>query len=341
MGRTASSPLRLAFMGTPDFAVPSLLALAEAGHEIACVYSQPPRPAKRGQKPHPSPVQRAAERHGWPLRTPESLRGEAERRDFRALALDAAVVAAYGLILSPAILTAPRLGCLNAHASLLPRWRGAAPIQRAILAGDRETGITIMQMDEGLDTGAMLLQESLSIGPETTAASLHDALAALAARLIVDALDALAAGALQARPQPAEGVTYAPKLTREEARLDWRKPAEVLDRQIRAFTPWPGAYANLPAGVSAKSKTAKIQSEERLKVLAARAVAYDGPAPPGSVLDERLTIACGHGALELLEVQRPGRAAMTAAQLLNGFPLPRATRLPLPSSLAGAAKAEP
>ena len=314
-------PLRLAFMGTPDFAVPVLTALAEAAHDIVCVYSQPPRPAGRGQKPRPAPVQTLAEARGWPLRTPRSLKDPAEQAAFAGLGLDAAVVVAYGLLLPAPILAAPRLGCLNVHASLLPRWRGAAPIQRAILAGDAETGITIMQMDEGLDTGPMLLQDRLPIGGATTAADLHDALAGLGAALILRALAGLARGDLRARPQPEDGVTYAAKLERAEGRLDWRLPAAELARRVRAFAPWPGAFTELPGG----------KQPDRLKVLAAEALAVEGPAPaaPGTLLADGLTVACGEGALRLLEVQRAGKAAMSAAAFLRGRPLPPGTRLPL------------
>ena len=313
--------LRLAFMGTPDFAVPVLTALAEAGHEIACVYSQPPRPAGRGQKQRPSPVQALAEARGWQVRTPRSLKDPTEQAAFAALGLDAAVVVAYGLLLPAPILAAPRLGCLNVHASLLPRWRGAAPIQRAILAGDRETGITIMQMDEGLDTGPMLLQERLPIGEATTAADLHDALAELGADLIVRTLDGLASGELDAKPQPEDGVTYAAKLERAEGRLDWRLPAEDLARRVRAFTPWPGAFTELPG----------TKQPERLKVLAAEALIVEGqePAAPGTLLADGLTVACGKGALRLLKVQRAGKAAMTTGDFLRGRPMTPGTRLPL------------
>lgn len=304
--------LRLAFMGSPDFAVPSLNALIEAGHEIAAVYTQPPRPAGRGQRPKPSPVQVAAEAHNLPVRTPVTLKDPAEQMAFAELGLDAAVVVAYGLILPRPVLEAPRLGCLNVHASLLPRWRGAAPIQRAILAGDRETGVTIMVMDEGLDTGPTLLAERIPIGPDETAATLHDRLAALGARLIVAALDGLATGRLQPVPQPAEGVTYAAKLTRAEGRLDWRRPASVLERQVRALAPWPGAW--FEAG------------GDRIKVLAAEPAPGEGP--PGRVLDDRLTVACGEGALRLTRVQRAGKAPMGAAEFLRGFPLPAGTDLP-------------
>jgi methionyl-tRNA formyltransferase len=297
--------LRLAFMGTPEFARTGLAALIAAGHDIACVYSQPPRPAGRGQRPRPSPVQALAEERGLPVRTPVNLREAAEQAHFAGLGLDAAVVAAYGLILPPAILEAPRRGCLNIHASLLPRWRGAAPIQRAILAGDRETGITIMQMDEGLDTGPMLLAERLPISPSDTGGSLHDRLAALGARLIVAALEQLAAGRLTPTPQPASGATYAAKLRREDGRLDWREPAGDLARRVRALTPRPGAWCELVG--------------ERIKILAAEAVGAEGP--PGRVLDDQFTIACGAGGLRLLTVQRPGKAPLGAAEFLRGFKL--------------------
>jgi methionyl-tRNA formyltransferase len=304
--------LRLAFMGTPEFARTGLAALIGAGHDIACVYSQPPRPAGRGQRPRPSPVQALAEERGLPVRTPVNLREAAEQTHFAGLGLDAAVVAAYGLILPPAFLEAPRRGCLNIHASLLPRWRGAAPIQRAILAGDHETGITIMQMDEGLDTGPMLLAERLPISPSDTGAMLHDRLAALGARLIVAALEQLAAGRLIPTSQPASGATYAAKLRREDGRLDWREPAGDLARRVRALTPWPGAWCELVG--------------ERIKVLAAEPVSAEGP--PGRLLDDRLTIACGAGALRLLAVQRPGKAPLGATEFLRGFKLIPGTVLP-------------
>ncbi len=315
-------PLRLAFLGTPDFALPCLKALAEAGHEIACVYCQPPRPAGRGHKPRPSPVQALAEQRGWPLRTPNSFKDPAERDAFSALALDAAVVVAYGLILPAEVLAAPRLGCLNLHASLLPRWRGAAPIQRAILAGDAVTGVTIMQVDAGLDSGPMLLREELAIGPETTGATLHDALAERGAQMMVRALAGLDRGDLVPAPQPEEGVTYAAKLTREEARLDWRRPAAELGRQVRAFDPWPGAFAVLP----------RDGAPERIKVLRASLAEAPAGARPGAVLDDRLTVACGEGALRLERVQRAGKRPMTAAELLRGFPVAPGTRLPAPDA---------
>jgi methionyl-tRNA formyltransferase len=304
--------LRLAFMGTPDFAVPILQALIEAGHDVVAVYTQPPRRAGRGHRPQPSPVQRAAEAAGIPVRTPAKL-DAAEQTNFRGLALNAAVVAAYGLILPKPVLEAPRLGCLNVHASLLPRWRGAAPIQRAILAGDRETGVTIMRMDEGLDTGPMLLAEPVSIGPETTATALHERLAAVGARLIVRALGGLADGKLGARPQPAEGVTYAKKLAREEGRIDWSQPAADLERRVRALNPAPGVWFE--------------RGGERIKVLAATLVQGSTAAPPGTVLDADLTIACGSAALRLSRLQRAGRAAVDAAAFLRGYALRPGDRL--------------
>jgi methionyl-tRNA formyltransferase len=300
--------MRLAFMGSPDFAVPALRALHAAGHEIVAVYCQPPRPAGRGQAVRPCPVHAAAEALGLPVRTPARLRkDEAEHEAFRALNLDAAIVAAYGLILPQAMLDAPRRGCLNIHASLLPRWRGAAPIQAAILAGDPETGITLMQMDAGLDTGAMLLRESLPITRTTTATQLHDALAEIGARL---ALRALAENP-PATPQPEEGATYAPKLTRDDGRLDWTHPAAALDRQVRALNPWPGTFTTL-AG-------------ETLKILAA--TPEPGTGLPGTTLDDALLVATGEGALRLTRIQAPGRAAMPAEAFLRGRPIPPGTKL--------------
>jgi methionyl-tRNA formyltransferase len=292
--------LRLAFFGSPSFAVPALRALHAAGHDIACVYSQPPRPAGRGHAVAQSPVHAAAVELGLPMRTPARVRNDiAEHAAFAALNLDAAVVAAYGLILPPAMLTAPRHGCLNIHASLLPRWRGAAPIQAAILAGDAESGITIMRMEEGLDTGPMLLRESVPITPHTTAATLHDALSELGARLILDALRDWPTPV----PQPEDGVTYAAKLTREDGKLDFTQPADMLDRRVRALTPWPGTYAQFGG--------------ETLKILAASPVA--GTGAPGTILDAQFTVACGHGALRLTRVQRPGRPAVPGDAYLRGL----------------------
>jgi methionyl-tRNA formyltransferase len=293
--------MRLAFMGSPAFAVPALRALHGAGHEIACVYSQPPRPAGRGQAVRRSAVHDAAEALGLPVRTPARVRRDAaEHAAFAALDLDAAVVAAYGLILPPAMLAAPRRGCLNIHASLLPRWRGAAPIQAAILAGDAESGITIMQMEEGLDTGPMLLRAAVPITAEATAVTLQDALAGLGAKLILDALRDWPA----AEAQPDAGATYAAKLTREDGRLDFSRPAMALDRQVRALTPWPGTFAELGGEV--------------LKVLAATRV--EGAGAAGTVLDRLFTVACGQGALRLDRVQRAGRPAMSGEAFLRGAP---------------------
>ncbi len=292
--------MRLAFFGSPSFAVPALRALHAAGHDIACVYSQPPRPAGRGHAVAQSPVHAAAVELGLPMRTPARVRKDAaEHAAFAALNLDAAVVAAYGLILPPAMLTAPRHGCLNIHASLLPRWRGAAPIQAAILAGDAESGITIMRMEEGLDTGPMLLRESVPITPHTTAATLHDALSELGARLILDALRDWPTPI----PQPEDGVTYAAKLTREDGKLDFTQPADMLDRRVRALTPWPGTFAQIGG--------------ETLKILAASPV--PGTGAPGTILDAQFTVACGHGALRLTRVQRPGRPAVPGDAYLRGL----------------------
>lgn len=306
--------MRLALLGSPDFAVPTLRALIDARHQIVCVYAQPPRPAGRGQKPRPTPVQAVAEAAGIPVRTPKSLRDPSEQEAFTALDLDAAVVVAYGLMLPPAILGAPRFGCFNVHASLLPRWRGAAPIQRAILAGDTETGVTIMQMDAGLDTGPTLLRQSLPITSETTGDTLHDALAELGAALIVPALAGLADGSLTPTPQPDDSVTYAKKLERDEGRLDFTRPADALERLVRAFDPWPGAFFE--------------HQGTRIKVLAAQWLDL-GPItnPPGTVLDDALTIACGNGALRPIRVQRPGKGPMDTDAFLRGFTLPPGTEL--------------
>ena len=305
--------LRLVFMGTPDFAVPALAAIVAAGHDIAYVYTQPPRPAGRGYAERAAPVQLFAESHGIPVRFPRTLRDPAVQAEFQAIGADAAVVAAYGLILPPAVLDAPRLGCINIHASLLPRWRGAAPIQRALFAGDRETGVTIMQMDAGLDTGPMLLRESIPIDDTTTAGELHDQLAALGAKLIVPALEGLAAGTLSPEPQPAAGMTYAPKLSRDDGYLDFRRPAAELARQTRALNPWPGTWFR--------------HMGETIKVLSAAVAENPGGGAPGTVLDDRLTIACSEGALRLTRVQRAGRSPMDAAAFLRGYLLPIGSRL--------------
>jgi methionyl-tRNA formyltransferase len=303
--------MRLAFMGTPPFAARALVALISAGHDIAVVYSQPPRRAGRGQKLVPSPVQALAETRGIPVRSPKSLKPAEEHAAFAALGLDLAVVAAYGLILPQPVLEAPRLGCINIHGSLLPRWRGAAPIQRAILAGDSETGITIMRMETGLDTGPMLLKRSVPIGRWTTASSLTEQLADLGAEMIVEAITALAAGALPETPQPAEGVTYAAKLDRSEGAIDWTLSAADLDRRVRALNPWPG--------------TVFMALGERIKLLEASIRA--GGGPPGTVLepadDGSPVVACGEGALTLTSLQRPGRNAQDGAAFMRGFYLPQ------------------
>ena len=300
--------MRLAFMGSPDFATPALLALVEAGHEIVAVYAQPPRPAGRGQALRRAPVHEAADRLGIPVRTPARLRRDGDAHAaFAALDLDAAVVAAYGLILPEAMLAAPRRGCLNIHASLLPRWRGAAPIQAAIRAGDSASGVTIMRMDAGLDTGAMLLSGSVPIGRTTTGASLHDALAPLGAALIVRAL----AEDPPELAQP-EGATYAAKLSRADGQIDWTAPAAVIERQVRAFIAWPGSFSTL--------------DHAPLKIFAASVVPASGHAP-GTTIDAQLTIACGTDALRLDRVQVPGRAVMDAAAFLRGRPVPMGARL--------------
>lgn len=298
--------LRLAFMGSPDFAVPALQALA-AQHQVVAVYCQPPKPAGRGMAETRCPVHQAALDHGLPVRTPARLkREEAAWAAFAALDLDAAVVAAYGLILPQAMLDAPRRGCLNIHASLLPRWRGASPIQAAILAGDAESGITIMRMDAGLDTGPMKLAEATPIGPRETGATLHDRLAPIGARLILRALHEDP----PAQPQP-EGATHCGKLSRADGKLDWAQHAARLDRQVRAFHPWPGTFGLLDGAP--------------LKVLDAEPA--EGQGPPGTVLDDRLTVACGQGALRLLRVQAPGRRAMHSADFLRGHALAPGTVL--------------
>ncbi len=298
--------MRLVFMGTPDFSVPALEALVAAGHDIACVYSQPPRPAGRGQKPRPGPVAARATALGLPVRTPARLSDAAEQAAFAALQADLAVVVAYGLILPPPVLAAPARGCVNIHASLLPRWRGAAPIQRAILAGDAETGVCIMQMEAGLDTGPVLSRAVAEIGATETAGQLHDRLAELGAREIVSALAAL--DRLVPLPQPEAGVTYAAKIDKAEARVDWTRPAAEVDRQIRGLAPFPGTWC-LAAG-------------ERLKLLGSRLAGPDTPAAaPGTVLPG-LVIACGTGAVAITSAQREGRRPVSPDELVRGFPLP-------------------
>jgi methionyl-tRNA formyltransferase len=300
--------MRIAFMGTPDFAVPTLDALLAAGHDVAAVYCQPPRPAGRGKALSPSPVQRRAEAAGIEVRMPVSLRGADEQAAFAALNLDVAVVAAYGLILPAPILAAPRFGCLNVHASLLPRWRGAAPIQRAILAGDRKTGVTIMQMEKGLDTGPVYAWMKTGIGTKT-AGKLTAELAESGAELMATVLETI--GAVTPVPQPEEGPTYAHKIEKHEARLDFAQPAVQVERQIRAFNPAPGAWFDY--------------KDERIKVLAAEISELSGE--PGTVLDHGLTIACAEGAVVPSLVQRAGRGPMITAELLRGFAIPAGATL--------------
>jgi methionyl-tRNA formyltransferase len=300
--------MRIVFMGTPDFSVPALDALAAAGHEIACVYTRAPRPAGRGQKERPSPVHLRAEALGLPVRHPKTLRTPEAQAGFAALDADIAVVVAYGLILPKAVLDAPRHGCLNIHASLLPRWRGAAPIHRAVLAGDAETGVCIMRMEEGLDTGPVLLRAATPIGPTDTTGDLHDRLAAMGAALIVEALARL--GTLVPEPQPEDGVTYAAKIDKSEAAVDWTRPAAEIDRQIRGLSPFPGAWT--------------MHDGRRLKLLRSRLA--EGQGAPGEVL-HGLTIACGAGATDILEVQAEGRARQDAASFLRGTPIAPGTRL--------------
>ncbi len=295
--------LRLIFMGTPDFAVPTLVALAAGGHEIAAVYTRAAKPAgRRGLELRPSPVERVARERSLPVLTPATLRTEEAAETVRSLNADAAVVVAYGLILPKAILDAPRLGCFNVHASLLPRWRGAAPIARAIIAGDTETGVTIMQMDEGLDTGAVAMVDRTPITPDMTAGDLHDVLARLGAALMTRALAAAERGLLALTPQGQAGVTYAAKIGKEETRIDWMKPASQVHNHIRGLSPFPGAWFEV--------------SGTRVKVL--RSTKGEGSGAPGTVLDNQLTVACGDGGVRLLQVQREGRKPMSADEFLRG-----------------------
>ena len=304
--------MRLIFMGTPDFAVPTLMALADSGHEIVAVYTRAPKPAgRRGLELQETPVAREARRLGIAVRTPKTLRDAAAQAEFRAYDADAAVVVAYGLILPKPILEAPRLGCFNVHASLLPRWRGAAPINRAIMAGDTETGVTIMQMDEGLDTGAIAMAERAPIAPDMTAGDLHDALARLGADLMLRVLAALECGTLTLTPQPKQGVTYATKIGKDETRVDWDKPWQQVHDHIRGLSPFPGAWFDI-SGV---------------RVKALRSTQGEGKGQPGTVLDDQLTIACGTGAVQLVQVQRAGRQPMAAEEFLRGTPVKRGFRL--------------
>jgi methionyl-tRNA formyltransferase len=301
--------MRVVFMGTPDFSVPVLEALVEAGHEVVAVYCQPPRPAGRGKKERPSPVQRTGEALGLPVFSPLNFKSDEDRAQFAAHDADVAVVVAYGLILPQAVLDAPRKGCLNIHASLLPRWRGAAPIHRAIMAGDDKTGVCIMQMEAGLDTGPVLLRAETEIAPGDTTGSLHDRLAGMGAALVVEALERL--DGLEPEPQPDEGVTYAEKISKDEARIDWTRPAAEVDCHIRGLSPFPGAWTEVGG--------------ERIKVLLS--CVSEGAGAPGEVLDDALTVACGSGAVRLLRLQRAGKGAMERDDLLRGFPVARGTVL--------------
>ncbi|MEK0164459.1 methionyl-tRNA formyltransferase [Phaeobacter sp. A36a-5a] len=301
--------MRIVFMGTPEFSVPVLDALVDAGHEIAAVYCQPPRPAGRGKKDRPTPVHARAIELGLDVRHPVSLKGAEQQAEFADLRADVAVVVAYGLILPQAVLDAPIHGCLNIHASLLPRWRGAAPIHRAIMAGDSQTGVCIMKMEAGLDTGPVLLREATEIGPEETTAQLHDRLSEMGADLIVRALDGLSD--LTPEVQPDAGVTYAHKIDKAEARIDWQRSAVEVDRTIRGLSPFPGAWCEIEG--------------QRVKLLASRVV--DGAGVAGIVLDDALRVACGEGAVELLRLQRAGKGAQEREIFLRGFPVARGTQL--------------
>ncbi|HEX8663445.1 MAG TPA: methionyl-tRNA formyltransferase [Beijerinckiaceae bacterium] len=307
--------MRVVFMGTPDFAVPTLSEIVGQGHEVAAVYTRAPAAAGRGMALRTSPVQQMAERFGIPVLTPKTLRTDEAAETFRAHGADVAVVVAYGMILPKAILDAPALGCLNLHASLLPRWRGAAPIQRAIMAGDAETGVAVMRMEEGLDTGPVAMVERMPIGPDTTAGELHDALAPLGADLMGRALAALSRGSLGFTPQPQEGVTYAKKITNEEARIDWSRPARAVHDQVRGLSPFPGAFFTADLG----------KGGERVKVL--RTVLADGIGEPSTLLDTAGAVACGTGAVRLVQVQRAGRSPVSGEEFLRGARLGPGARL--------------
>ncbi|WP_309083852.1 methionyl-tRNA formyltransferase [Chelativorans sp.] len=309
-------PLRLVFMGTSEFSVPTLEALAEAGHEIAAVYTQPPRPAgRRGLELTKSPVHQAAERLGLPVRTPVSLKSAEEQEAFRSLEADAAVVVAYGLLLPKPILKGTRLGAFNGHASLLPRWRGAAPIQRAIMGGDRDTGMMVMKMDEGLDTGPVAMTEKVEIAHDMTAGELHDVLKEAGARLMAEAMARLEKGELTLTPQPAEGIKYAKKIGKEETRVDWTRPAAEVHNHIRGLAPFPGAWCEMP--VAGKP--------ERVKLL--RSTLAAGSGAPGELIDDALGVACGQDAVRLIEVQRAGGKPVRAEDFLRGAKLERGMRL--------------
>jgi len=308
-------PLRLIFMGTPDFAVPPLIEIVGAGHEVVAVYSRAPKPAGRGMDLQDTPVAREAKRLGLPVLTPKTLRTAEAQAEFAAFDADAAVVVAYGLILPKPILEAVPLGCFNLHASLLPRWRGAAPINRAVMAGDAESGVTVMKMDEGLDTGGMAMIERIPIGPDMTAGELHDGLAAIGGDLMHRALGALERGLLQVTPQPDAGVTYAEKIDKSESRIDWSRPAQDVHNHIRGLSPFPGAWFEMPGE----------KAPVRVKVL--RSTRAEGSGAPGTALDDNLTIACGSGAIRILDLQRAGKQPMNADEFLRGTRLSRGTQL--------------
>ena len=310
--------MRVVFMGTPDFSVPVMTEILGQGHEIVAVYTRAPKPAGRGMELKRSPVHELADRFGIEVHTPKSLRTEEAAELFRSHEADVAVVVAYGLILPPAILEAPSEGCLNLHASLLPRWRGAAPIQRAIMAGDKETGVMVMKMDEGLDTGPVAMVERIAITPDMTAGELHDRLSVLGADLMVRALSALSRGSLSFQPQAQEGVTYAHKIEKAEARMDWTRSAAELHNHVRGLSSFPGAFFEVDFG----------KGPERIKVL--RSKLASGQGAPGTLLDEALTIACGQGALQILDVQRAGKAPMKADEFLRGARLSKGSVLPSP-----------
>jgi len=302
--------MRIAFMGTPDFALPTLQALHGSGHDVVAVYSQPPARAGRGKKERPSPVHAWAEKAGIPVFTPASMRDAAAQADFAALNLDVAVVVAYGQILPQVVLDAPKHGCVNVHASLLPRWRGAAPIHRAVMAGDAKTGVCIMQMEAGLDTGPVLLKAETDIAASDTTLTLHDQLAAMGGDLIVEAVEGLASGKLTPQAQPEEGVTYAHKIDKAEAKIDWTDSAEAVDRKVRGLCPFPGAFT--------------MKGDERLKLLAG--TVEDGGGAPGELLDDTLLVACGDGAYRIDRAQRAGKGAMDREELLRGFSVPKGAR---------------
>jgi methionyl-tRNA formyltransferase len=304
-------PVRLVFMGTPDFAVPTLVELAARGHDVAAVYTRAPKPAGRGMEMQVTPVEREARRFGLPVFTPKTLRDADAQETFRAHRADAAVVVAYGLILPKPVLDAPKLGCFNVHASLLPRWRGAAPINRAVMAGDAESGVTIMQMDEGLDTGAMAMAERTPIAPDMTAGDLHGVLSRLGADLMPRALAAAERSSLTLTPQPADGVIYAEKISKSETRIDWTRPWQEVHDHIRGLSPFPGAWFEI----------------DGVRVKALRSTKGEGAGASGIALDDRLTIACGDGSVRLLQVQRAGRQPMSAEEFLRGTKVEKGTRV--------------